>query len=146
MCDETITGRGGGDPTMTTTHCKTSSKSKAYPLEFNIRPRSDPLLTVRPSQTRAHSMILDSDARLPMWRKEKHIPCSIRKQFYRIIFPPHPNYLGWSCAMHFLNLHIFSYLHHFSYFPPQVFLYLTQLTAGVLTKQSRSCGCSRHHR
>ena len=51
--------------------CKTSSKSKAYPLELNILRRTDyPLLTIRPSRTGPHSKILDT--RLPMWRKETH--------------------------------------------------------------------------
>ena len=96
MWGEAVTGHRDGDLMTTTTHCNTSSKSKAYPLELNILPCTDyPLLTIHPNQTGPHSKVLDT--RLPIWRKEKYIPCSIQKQFYCcIILPPHPNYHGWS--------------------------------------------------
>lgn len=92
--------------------CKTSSKSKAYPLELNILRRTDyPLLAIRPSRTGPHSKILDT--RLPMWRKETpHV--QFRSSFIVSFFRHTQTTMADPGTMHSLNLSYFSRIYTIS--------------------------------
>jgi hypothetical protein len=102
---------------------------KALPaLKFNIFPVTyHNLIIIRPRRSGPHSSTQWHWTQVFQrgWRKEKIRSCSNMGD------------LVYLSALRWCTKPLSKYSSHFSYSPPQGFLYPAQLTAGVLTKQLR---------